>query len=75
MMIHFLNNSYSSQNNFFMDMQFGIVTVIILLGLGLTQINVGEIQQNEFFAGVGWGTLTMGCLWVTIRVYKSYTRK
>ncbi|MEK0317977.1 MAG: hypothetical protein QQN43_00210 [Nitrosopumilus sp.] len=55
-----------------MDMQFGIATVVIILGLGITQIDGG---QNEFFAGAGWGTVAMGCLWVAIRVYKSYKKK
>jgi len=55
-----------------MDMQFGIATVVIILGLGITQIDGG---QNEFFAGAGWGTVAMGCLWVAMRVYKSYKKK
>ena len=55
-----------------MDMQFGIATVVIILGLGITQIDGG---QNEFFAGAGWGTIAMGCLWVAIRMYKSYKKK
>ncbi len=55
-----------------MDMQFGIATVIIILGLGITQIDGG---QNEFFAGAGWGTVAMGCLWVAMRVYKSYKKR
>ncbi len=33
-----------------MDMQFGIATVVIILGLGITQIDGG---QNEFYAGAG----------------------
>ncbi|GFN40796.1 MAG: conserved hypothetical protein [Marine Group I thaumarchaeote] len=55
-----------------MDMQFGIATIVIILGLGITQIDGG---QNEFFAGAGWGTVAMGCLWVAIRVYKSYKKR
>ncbi len=55
-----------------MDMQFGIATVVIILGLGIIQIDGG---QNEFFAGAGWGTVAMGCLWVAMRVYKSYKKK
>ncbi len=55
-----------------MDMQFGIATVVIILGLGITQIDGG---QNEFYAGAGWGTVAMGCLWVAIRVYKSYKKR
>ncbi len=55
-----------------MDMQFGIATVVIILGVGITQIDGG---QNEFFAGAGWGTVAMGCLWVAIRMYKSYKKR
>jgi len=55
-----------------MDMQFAIATIVIILGLGLTQLEGG---QNEFFVGAGWGTLAMGCLWVAIRAYKSYKKK
>ena len=55
-----------------MDMQFGIATVVIILGLGVTQIDGG---QNEFFAGAGWGTVAMGCLWVAMRMYKSYKKR
>ncbi len=55
-----------------MDMQFGIATVVIILGLGITQIDGG---QNEFYAGAGWGTVAMGCLWVAIRIYKSYKKR
>jgi len=55
-----------------MDMQFGIATVVIILGLGITQIDGG---QNEFYAGAGWGTVAMGCLWVAMRVYKSYKKR
>jgi len=55
-----------------MDMQFGVATLVMVLGLGLTQVDGG---QNEFFLGAGWGTLAMGSLWVAIRVYKSYKKK
>ncbi len=55
-----------------MDMQFGIATVVIILGFGITQIDGGK---NEFFAGAGWGTVAMGCLWVAMRVYQSYKKR
>ncbi len=55
-----------------MDMQFAIATIVIILGLGITQIDGG---QNEFFTGAGWGTVAMGCLWVAIRMYKSYKKR
>jgi len=55
-----------------MDFQYGAAVVVILLGLGLTQIGGGE---NEFYVGAGWGTLAMGSLWVFIRMYKSYKKR
>lgn len=55
-----------------MDMQFGIATIVIILGLGLITFESGE---NEFLVGAGWGTLIMGCFWIVIRVYKSYKKK
>ncbi len=55
-----------------MDMQFGIATIVIILGLGLITLEGGE---NEFFVGAGWGTVIMGCFWVAIRVYKSYKKR
>ncbi len=55
-----------------MDMQFGIATIVIILGLGLITLDGAE---NEFFVGAGWGTVAMGCFWVAIRVYKSYKKR
>ncbi len=55
-----------------MDMQFGIAVVVILLGLGLTQIEGGE---SGFFVGAAWGTIGMGCLWVALRAYKSFKKR
>ncbi len=56
----------------FMDMQFGIATVVIILGLGLTQIEGGE---SGFILGAAWGTIVMGCFWVAFRAYKSYKKR
>ena len=55
-----------------MDMQFGIAVVVILLGLGLTQMEGGE---SGFLLGAAWGTIAMGCVWVGIRTYKSYKKR
>ena len=55
-----------------MDMQFGMAVIVILLGLGLTQIEGGE---GGFMIGAAWGTIAMGCLWVSIRVYKAYKKR
>ena len=55
-----------------MDMQFGIAVVVILVGLGLTQI---EGEGSGFMLGAAWGTISMGCLWVAIRVFKAYKKR
>ena len=55
-----------------MDIQFTLAVIVILLGLGLTQIEGGE---SGFFLGAAWGTIGMGCLWVAIRAYKSFKKR
>ena len=55
-----------------MDYQYGGAVILILLGLGLTQIGGGE---NSFFVGAGFGTLAMGCIWVLIRVRKEFKKR
>lgn len=55
-----------------MDAQYAAAVIVILLGLGLTQIGGGE---NEFYVGAGWGTLAMGCIWVFIRMIKTYKKR
>ena len=55
-----------------MDIQFGMAVVVILLGLGLTQLEGGE---SGFMMGAAWGTLSMGCLWVAIRAFKAYKKR
>ena len=55
-----------------MDMQYAFAVIVILLGLGLTQM---EGSENEFFLGTAWGTIAIGCFWVAIRAYKSYKKK
>ncbi len=55
-----------------MDYQYGAAVIVILLGLGLTQIG-GE--ENSFFVGAGFGTLAVGCIWVLIRVRQEYKKR
>ena len=55
-----------------MDIQFGMAVVVILLGLGLTQLEGGE---SGFMIGAAWGTIAMGCLWVAIRAFKAYKKR
>ncbi len=55
-----------------MDYQYGAAVIVILLGLGLTQMG-GE--DNSFFVGAGFGTLVVGCIWIFIRVRKEYKKR
>ncbi len=55
-----------------MDFQYGAAVIVILLGLGLTQMG-GE--DNSFFVGAGFGTLVVGCIWVFIRLRKEYKKR
>ena len=55
-----------------MDIQYGAAVIVILLGFGLTFVEGGT---NEFFVGAGWGTISMGCIWVAIRIIKTYKKK
>ncbi len=55
-----------------MDVQYALAVIVILLGLGLTQIEGGE---SGFLFGAAWGTIGMGCVWVVIRAYKSFKKR
>ena len=55
-----------------LDIQFGAAVIVILLGLGMTQLEGG---QNEFILGAAWGTLAIGCIWIGIRVRKEYKKR
>lgn len=55
-----------------MDMQFSMAVVVILLGLGLTQVEGGD---SGFLLGAAWGTIAMGCIWVAMRAYKSFKKQ
>ena len=55
-----------------MDYQFGAAVILILLGLGLTQVDGGK---NEFILGAAWGIVAVGCMWVGIRVMKEYKKR
>ncbi len=54
-----------------MDIQYGLGVLVIILGLAL----IIEGGENEFYYGIGWGTLAMGCIWVFMRMYRSYKKR
>ena len=50
-----------------MDKKDAIAVIVILAGLGLTQVEWGP---NEFFVGLGWGSIAIGCFWLLLSVRK-----
>ncbi len=43
-----------------MDMQFGIATVVIILGLGITQIDGGQNEFLQALVGEQWRWVVSG---------------
>jgi uncharacterized membrane protein len=55
-----------------LDKQDVIAIIIILFGLGLTQLDKGS---NSFYLGLGIGTVIMASVWVIIRIIKEFKKK
>jgi hypothetical protein len=55
-----------------MDKKDILSLIIILLGLGLTQLEGGN---NSFYVGLGVGTVVMGSVWIIIRIIKEFKKK
>ena len=51
-----------------MDKQFAGAVILILVGLGLTQIRGDE--GDPFLAGIGIGTIAIAAVWIGIRMMK-----
>ncbi|MCY4491118.1 MAG: hypothetical protein OXC46_06610 [Thaumarchaeota archaeon] len=49
-----------------MDKQFAFAVVLIILGIGITQVN----PDDPFFSGLGYGTVTMAAVWIVFRIVK-----
>jgi hypothetical protein len=47
-------------------------TIIILAGLGLTQLEGGT---NPFYVGLGVGVIVMASVWIIFRIIKEYKKK
>jgi len=47
-------------------------TIIILAGLGLTQLEGGT---SPFYVGLGIGTIIMASVWIIFRIIKEYKKK
>ena len=44
-----------------------IAVILILAGLGTTQLGGG---QDEFYVGLGWGTIGIASIWLAISLRK-----
>lgn len=56
-----------------MDKQFGIAVILILLGLGLTQLDTGE--TNSFLVGIGIGTAAIASFWIVLTIVRDVRRR
>jgi len=54
-----------------MDKQYAFAVILIILGIGLSQSG----SSDPFVTGLGTGIITMGTLWVLIRLIKEIKRK
>jgi len=50
-----------------MDKKDAIAVILILAGLGTTQLGGG---QDEFYVGLGWGTVGIASIWLAISLRK-----
>jgi len=55
-----------------MDKKDILSTIIILAGLGLTQLDGGA---NSFYIGLGVGVIVMASIWIIFRIIKEYKKK
>lgn len=49
-----------------MDKQFAFAVILIILGFGITQVK----QDDSFFSGLGFGTITIASVWIVFRIIK-----
>lgn len=55
-----------------MDKKDILSTIIILAGLGLTQVDGGN---NPFYVGLGMGTVVIASVWIVFRIVKEFKKK
>jgi len=56
-----------------MDKQFAFAVILILLGLGLTQLE--SDGDNSFLVGAGIGTIIIAAFWVVLIIIRDLKRK
>lgn len=55
-----------------MDKQYAAAVILILIGLGLTQ--VGD-EQEVFLSGLGMGVVVMAIVWIAAIIIRDIRRK
>ena len=55
-----------------MDKQFGLIVILIILGLGLTQIRQ---DPDTFYIGLGWGTVIMASIWLVVKIIRDFKKQ
>lgn len=54
------------------DKQFSLIVILMLIGLGLTQI---RSESDAFYTGLGLGTVGMASVWLIIKIIHDYRKK
>ena len=57
-----------------MDKQYAAAVILILVGLGLTQLEGGDGNQN-FLYGMGVGTIVMAAVWIVAIIVRDLKRR
>ena len=53
-----------------MDRQYAFAVILIIIGLGLTQMG-----DDEFYFGLGIGTVAMAAAWIAAIIIRDYRRR
>lgn len=56
-----------------MDKQYAMAVILILIGLGLTQLEEGEM--TTFYSGLGIGTVAMAMVWIARNIVRDLRRR
>ena len=55
-----------------MDKQYAIAVILIILGLGLTQM---QTDDGSFLAGLGYGTIAIALVWIVRIIIRDLKRR
>lgn len=56
-----------------MDKKFGVAVILILLGLGITQLE--SSADNPFLIGIGIGTAVIASFWIALTIFRDLKRR